>query len=445
MTMSIQQRNEATVHPSARLSGTLPPSGDKSLSNRIGLLASIGKGISRVEGFLASADCIAVLKAMEALGARTHFDRDGELFIHGTGGKMMPPVGPLDLGNSGTGLRLLTGLLAGSPVTATLTGDASLCRRPMGRIMEPLERMDARIAAQGKGRCAPLQVTGTPLKGITYELPVASAQVKSCCMLAALYAKGTTTIVEPTPTRDHTEHVFQRLGLPFSLEENRITVDGLGPDGPSVPSCNWRIPGDISSAAFWLVAAAAHRRGAVTLERVGLNPRRTAVIEVLKRMGARIKVTTRKQDEKDVEPHGDIRITSSKLKGTVIGGDEIPNLIDELPILAVAGACAEGETVIKDAQELRVKESDRIQSMCHNLLKLGVQVEEMDDGMRIHGPASARPGGVVDSFGDHRVAMAMAVYGLLSEAQVTIKRVDCVETSYPAFWEDLVKLGGQVE
>lgn len=445
MSMSIQQRNEATVEPCARLSGTVQPPGDKSLSNRIGLLASIGKGISRVQGFLASADCVAVLKAMEALGARTHFDRDGELFIHGTGGKMMPPVGPLDMGNSGTGLRLLAGLLAGGPVTATLTGDASLSRRPMGRIIEPLERMGAHIVAQGPGGCAPLQITGSALQGVTYELPVASAQVKSCCMLAALFAEGTTTIVEPSPTRDHTEHVFRRLDLPFSVEDNRITVDGFGPGGPSVPSCNWRIPGDISSAAFWMVAAAAHRRGAITLERVGLNPRRTAVIDVLKRMGARIKVTVRKPDPNDVEPYGDIRVTSSKLKGTVIGGDEIPNLIDELPVLAVAGACAEGETVIKDARELRVKESDRIQSMCQNLSKLGVQVEEMEDGMRIQGPATERPGGVVDSFGDHRVAMSMAVYGLLSESRVTVKRVDCVDTSYPTFWEDLEKLGGQVE
>ncbi len=296
----IELRNEATVLPCTKLSGTLQPPGDKSLSNRVGMLASIGKGISRVQGFLASADCVAVLKAMEALGARTHFDRDGELFIHGTGGRFMSPVGPLDLGNSGTGMRLLAGLLAGSPISATLTGDDSLRGRPMGRIIEPLQAMGARVEALGAKGCAPLRIEGTRLQGITYELPVASAQVKSCCMLAALFAEGATTVVEPAPTRDHTEQVFRHLDLPFSVDANRITVDGFGAAGPPVPSKNWRLPADISSAAFWLVGAAAHRRGALTLKNVGLNPRRTAVIDVLKRMGARIKVTPHKLETTDV-------------------------------------------------------------------------------------------------------------------------------------------------
>ena len=445
MRRSISERNMATVHPCSKLTGTLRVPGDKSISHRVGMLASLASGISRVYGFLTSDDCIGLLKAMEALGARTHLSRDGELFIHGTSGKRLIPAGPLYVGNSGTAMRLLAGLLAGSENPVTLTGDKSLQSRPMGRIAEPLRQMGATLELTGERGCAPLRISGGRLKAIEYVLPVASAQVKSCILLAALYAEGTTVVQEPVPTRDHTERIFQQFGLPISIDGNRISVDGFGPAGPELKACAWHIPSDISSAAFWLVAAAAHRRGMVTLTGVGLNPRRTAVIDVLKRMGARIKVAPRKDSGEQGEPVGDIRVSASRLKGTEIGGAEIPNVIDELPVLAVAAALAEGETIIRDAQELRVKESDRIAVMCANLQQAGVDVEETEDGMRIRGPAQIPGGAVFHSHGDHRVAMAMAVLGLFAESPVTVKGVGCIETSYPGFWDDLQRLGGHVE
>ncbi len=444
MVLTLHKPDTATVSPCGKLTGTLAVPGDKSISHRVGILASVSSGISRVHGFLKSADCIGLLKAMEALGARTHLTREGDLYIHGTSGKLLQPAGPLDLGNSGTAMRLLTGFLSGFDMPVVLTGDDSLRSRPMRRIEDPLRRMGANLELMGEKGCAPIRVTGGALKAIEYEMPVASAQVKSCIMLAALRAEGTTTIIEPQPTRDHTEQIYKALGLPVTVRDQTITVEGFGPDGPVLKARAWDIPGDISSAAFWMVAAAAHRRGSVTLQNVGLNPRRTAVLDVLKRMGARIKVSPKKKHDAG-EPVGEIRVSGSRLKGTVIGGAEIPNLIDEIPILAVAAALAEGETVIKDAHELRVKESDRIQTMCENLKKMGVAVEEMEDGMRISGPASVRSGGMVDSYGDHRVAMAMAVLALFSDAPLMIKHVNCIETSYPGFWDDLTRLGGHVE
>ncbi len=442
--LSIYKTDTATVYPCTKLSGTLVVPGDKSVSHRVGILASISSGISRVNGFLNSADCIGLLKAMEALGARTHRSREGDLYIHGTGGRLIEPAGPLDLGNSGTAMRLLAGLLAGVPGAFTLTGDASLQARPMRRIEEPLRKMGARIQLSGDRGCAPMLIKGGGLQAIDYELPVASAQVKSCIMLAALFAEGTTTIIEPAPTRDHTERIFEALQLPMTIDGASIAIEGFGSSGPSLQARTWDVPGDISSAAFWLVAAAV-MKGSVTLQRVGLNPRRTAVLDVLKRMGAKVKVTPAKTANSGAEPVGEIRVSAARLRGTVIEGAEIPNLIDEIPILAVAGALAEGETVIKDAHELRVKESDRIQTMCENLKRMGVEVDEMDDGMRIGGPANLRTGDAVSSYGDHRVAMSMAILGLFSDAPLTIKGVDCIETSYPGFWNHLRELGGHVE
>lgn len=444
MVLTIHKPDTATVSPCAKLTGTLTVPGDKSISHRVGILASISSGISRVHGFLKSSDCIGLLKAMEALGARTHLTREGDLYIHGTSGKIMVPAGALDLGNSGTAMRLLTGFLSGFDMTCELTGDASLRSRPMRRIEEPLRRMGAHIELLGEKGCAPIRITGGRLKAIGYEMPVASAQVKSCIMLAALRAEGTTTIVEPQRSRDHMEQIFRELELPVTVQDRTITVEGFGPSGPSLKAREWDIPGDISSAAFWLVAAAAHRRGSVTFQHVGLNPRRTAIIDVLKRMGAKIKVYPKKQKGAG-ELVGEIRVSGTRLKGTVIEGDEIPNLIDEIPIVAVAAALADGETVIKDARELRVKESDRISTMCENLKKMNVDVEEMEDGMRITGPTNVRTGGVIDSYGDHRIAMSMAVLALFSDAPLTIKHVQCIETSYPGFWDDLTRLGGHVE
>ena len=435
----------ATVHPCGKVAGTLEVPGDKSISHRVAMLSGISSGISRVHGFLNSADCLGTLKAMEALGATSHRSRDGGVIIHGTAGKLLEPAGALDMGNSGTGIRLLTGLLSGFDCEVTLTGDDSLCSRPMRRIEAPLTQMGARITLTGDKGTAPIRVQGGSLQAIDYEVPVASAQVKSAIMLAALFTEGTTRITEPAPTRDHTEKIFATLELPMRVDGLTVEVDGLGSVATAVRAREWYIPGDISSAAFWLVAAAANRRSSVTLKNVGLNPRRSAVLDVLQRMGARIKVSPSKHSEARGEVVGDIRVSGAKLAGTVIGGEEIPNLIDEIPILAVAGALAEGETVIKDARELRVKESDRIRTMCTNLAAMGVEVEEMDDGMRIGGGATIRSGGTVDSFGDHRIAMSMAVLALFSDAPLTIRRVHCIETSYPGFWNHLNRLGGHVE
>ncbi len=436
--------DRATVSPCSKPSGMFTVPGDKSISHRVGILASISSGISRVNGFLNSADCVGLLKAMESLGARTHLMRDGELYIHGTSGKIMEPAGSLDLGNSGTALRLLAGFLSGYDVSVVLTGDESLTQRPMRRIEEPLRRMGAHIELTGEKGCAPIRVTGGGLKGIHYEMPMASAQVKSCILLAALRAEGVTTVIEPQPTRDHTERIFKALGLPITVEDQTISVKGFGPSGPELQARAWDIPGDISSAAFWIVAAAAHRRGTLAIRHVGLNPRRTAVLDVLKRMGAKIKVYPKKKAAGE-EPVGEVRVTGARLKSTVIEGAEIPNLIDEIPVLAVAAALAEGETVIKDAHELRVKESDRIRTMCDNLKRMNVDVEETEDGMRIRGPAHVRSEAIVDSYGDHRIAMAMAVLAMHSDAPLTIRGITCIETSYPGFWDDLTRVGGHVE
>ncbi len=437
--------NTATVHPCARLGGSLSVPGDKSISHRIALLASISKGTSTVRNFLQSSDCISLVRGMEALGARSYFSRDGALHIQGTSGRIMQPAGPLDMGNSGTAMRLLSGFVAGFNVPVVLTGDESLRSRPMTRIQEPLARMGAQIELIGDAGRAPIRVQGGELKGITYDLPVASAQVKSCVLLAALHAAGTTVITEPQPTRDHTERLFQTLGIPVTMDGLKISLEGFGARGPGLASRDWAIPGDFSSAAFWLVAAAANRKASLTIKDVGLNPRRTALLNVLKRMGARIKISAARSKSEVEEPVGQIRVSGARLKGTVIGGEEIPNLIDELPILAVAGALAEGETVIKDAYELRVKESDRIYSMCVNLRALGVDVEEMKDGMVVHGPCRISAGATVNSFGDHRIAMSMAILALFAAKPLTINNIACIETSYPGFWDDLKRLGAHVE
>jgi 3-phosphoshikimate 1-carboxyvinyltransferase len=338
-------------------------------------------------------------------------------------------------------MRLLAGLFAGQPMVTELTGDASLRSRPMGRIKEPLERMGARLELLGEGGRAPVRITGGRLRGIDYAMPVASAQVKSCILLAGLFAEGTTVVREPLPTRDHTERLFQALGIPLKLEGGRITLAGYGPAGPALAGRDWQVPGDFSSAAFWLVAAAAGHGGRITLQNVGLNPRRTALLEVLRRMGARLAVS---ESRSDTEPCGEVSVSGGKLKGTRVAGAEIPDLIDELPIVAVAGALAEGATEIRDARELRVKESDRIAAMAANLRAMGVTVTEYEDGLAVQGGARLRGGVTLDSQGDHRIAMAMAILALFAEAPVTIVPVACVDTSYPEFWKHLEELGGHV-
>ncbi len=430
----------AVVHPCRALNGRVAVPGDKSVSHRAAMLAALCRGPSRLTGFLRSEDCLNTLRAVEALGARVELGTEA---ITVTGGDWSAPAEPLDMGNSGTGLRLLAGLAAGRAWTTVLTGDASLCSRPMRRIQVPLESMGARVELLGAGGCAPVRVTGGALRGIRYAMPVPSAQVKSCLLLAGLFADGETAVEEPLPTRDHTERALQSLGLALAIEGNRIALCGFGPQGPRLKARDWRIPGDFSSAAFWLVAAAAVGEH-ITLPGVGLNPRRTALLDVLERMGAPCERRL-ETDPGASEPIGAIEARRAPLRGTVIGGAEIPNLIDELPILAVAGALAEGTTEIRDARELRVKESDRIACMVSNLKRLGVPVEEREDGLVVRGPARPAGGATADAFGDHRIAMALAILALRASGPVRLRGVACIRTSYPDFWQHLESLGAHVE
>lgn len=434
----------AMVHPATKLGGELCVQGDKSISHRVAMLAGLASGSSTVRNFLTSEDCVNSLRAMEALGARTFFSEEGELTIVGTGGKVLEPVAPLNLGNSGTGIRLLTGLLAGLPLTAELTGDESLCSRPMTRIKDPLEKMGARIELLGANGCAPIRVQGGGLKGISYTLPVASAQVKSCILLATLFAEGKTSITEVMETRDHTERLFAEMGIPVKVSGLRIEMEGFGAKGPALKAREWQVPGDFSSAAYAMVAVAARPGWSVTIRDVGLNPRRTALLDVLKRMQAKVEITLT-SGASDGEPIGDVRIEGAELKATEVGGAEIPKLIDELPLVAVLGALAEGKTVIRDAKELRVKESDRISTMASNLQLLGVEVVELEDGMEIRGPAELSTGASLRSHGDHRIAMSMAVLALHAKKSIMVNNIACVDTSYPAFWNDLKRLGAHVE
>lgn len=439
------------IHPSRRIRGRVTVPGDKSVSHRVALLSALASGESTVDGFLDSEDCLNTLKAVEALGAS--ISRNGDhVTIRGTGGLFRKPSSVLDMGNSGTGIRLLAGLLAGQGFSAELTGDASLRSRPMRRIQEPLARMGATVELLGDKGCAPVRITGGKLKGIDYVLPVASAQVKSCVLFAGLFAEGRTVVTEPEPTRDHTERMLRAMGMTVEITGLRISVEGSGGKGLNLRPGKWTVPGDFSSAAFWLVAAACREGAEVTIEGVGLNPRRTALLDVLRRMGADIEIGIQKSESRSQkmkeqygrwEEVGTVTVKGRKLKGTEIGGVEIPNLIDEIPILAVAGALAEGRTVIRDAQELRVKESDRISTMARGLTTVGVQLEEKPDGMIVTGASKISGGMDIDSFDDHRVAMAMSVLALSADAPVGIMKTACVATSYPTFWKHLTTLTGQ--
>ncbi|MDO9541037.1 MAG: 3-phosphoshikimate 1-carboxyvinyltransferase [Kiritimatiellia bacterium] len=430
----------AVVKPGQRAQGTITVPGDKSISHRVAMMAALASGTSLISGFLHAEDCLNTLKALGALGATIEFPGDTHRI---TGGKWHVRKNPLVMGNSGTGLRLMAGLLAGRPWTSELTGDESLRSRPMERIKEPLEKMGARLELTGNKGCAPIRITGGKLRAIDYEMPVASAQVKSCVLLAALFADGVTNVIEKKPTRDHTEQIFRRMGIPLIIEGDRISVRGFGASGPALEPIVCEIPGDFSSAAFWLAAACAKPGSRIIVRQVGLNPRRTGLLDVLRRMGAQISVVA-DENAKLLEPCGTVSAEGGRLQATTVGGAEIPNIIDELPLVAVLGALAQGITVISGARELRVKESDRIAVMAANLRLLGVELEEKEDGLIINGGGRLRGEVTVDSFGDHRVAMAMAIMALYAESPVTIRNIACVATSYPEFWNNLRRIGADV-
>lgn len=433
----MKKTEDQTVSRTKKVGGRLRVPGDKSISHRVAMLGAMAEGTSRISGFLASEDCLNTLNAMAALGAEVQHLPDGTITISGSCGQLKQPEGDLDLGNSGTGIRLLAGLLAGQPITVTMTGDASLRSRPMGRIQKPLEAMGAKIDLLGKGGCAPIKVRGGFVQPTRYELPMASAQVKSAVLLAGLSANGTTTVIEPRPTRDHTERLLLAMGADLKVDGLTISLNSPGLKDLPLKSGNWQVPGDFSSAAFWITAAAVSPGSEVIIDGVGLNPRRTALLDVLRRMGAEIEVA---MDDSRWEPIGTVRICGSqRLRATEVGGDEIPNLIDELPLVAVAGALAEGTTIIRDAAELRVKESDRIATMAANLTAAGVAVTETPDGMQISGGRPAG-GSTAESYGDHRIAMAMAVLALNAAQPIRICNIACIATSYPQFWDDLQKI-----
>jgi len=424
---------------------TLRVPGDKSISHRAAIFGGLAEGVTSIKGFLPSEDCLATLAAMEALGAgverRTGVDGRGlDLEIRGCGGALSAAPGELDCGNSGTTMRLLCGVLASQGSESVLVGDASLSSRPMGRVMVPLRAMGADIEALGDPErgLAPLRVRGASLRPLRYELPVASAQVKSCVLLAGLRCEGRTVVVQPAVTRDHTERMMAEFGIEVEVGGDGLEVALVGPQVARAGAI--RVPGDISSAAFWLVAGAACPGARLVLSGVGLNPTRDGVLKVLERMGAKLDY------ERDAwrapgEPAGDIVVEGGGLTGVVMGGSEIPNIIDELPVLAVAGALASGVTEIRDAGELRVKETDRIAAVASNLRLMGVEVEEREDGMRIVGGARLR-GARLPSYGDHRIAMAFAVAGLFAEGETVIEGAECIGTSYPGFHDDLKLVAG---
>jgi 3-phosphoshikimate 1-carboxyvinyltransferase len=406
--------------------------GDKSISHRAAIFGGLSNGVCEISNFLPSEDCLNTLKAMRSLGA--HFEVLEELEnygpiklrIHGKSMELTPPESPIDCGNSGTGMRLLAGLLAGQKFTSELFGDASLSSRPMGRITIPLAEMGAKLETLGeKPGCAPLRIHGAELHPIDYEMPMASAQVKSAILIAGLFAKGITSVTQPSVTRDHTERMMAAFKLSCKTVENKISVSG----GQMPESCDIKVPGDISSAAFWLVAAAAMPGSRLLLKDIGLNPTRTAILKVLSRMGAHL---TEILHSTDGEPIGNIEIHGAALKGTTLLPEEIPNLIDEIPVIAVAAALATGETQIRGARELRVKETDRITTTVESLRKMGVDVEELEDGMIIHGgkPLHAAE---IESHGDHRIAMAFSVAGLFAKGETIVRGTDCINTSYPGF------------
>jgi 3-phosphoshikimate 1-carboxyvinyltransferase len=368
-----------------------------------------------------------MVNAMRALGIKIEQPEPTVLVVHGKKRVLNAPRSEINCGNSGTTMRLLAGLLAGQNFESRLVGDAGLSKRPMDRVIAPLSEMGASIVAEGPDQTAPLRISGGSLRGIHYRPTVASAQVKGALLLAGLFARGKTTVEEVSPTRNHMEKIFNYFLVRTAADDN----GGVSAFGDQMPeSRDFDIPGDISSAAFWLVAAAAQRRGHLLIRDVGLNDTRTALLAVLLRMGAQVREAV--EDVEQVEPRGVVEVTGFPLRATVIQGKEVPNLIDELPILSVAGALANGKTIIRQAEELRVKETDRIAAMAHNLRAMGGQVSELKDGLEIHGPAPLH-GARVPSFGDHRIAMAFAVAGLFADGETVVQDAECIRESYPGF------------
>ena len=418
---------ELRVKRASRIDLEITVPGDKSISHRAVIVAALSNGVCTLRGFLPSEDCMHTVNALRALGIKIEQPEPTTLLIHGKKRVLTAPDKEINCGNSGTTMRLLAGLLAGQKFESRLVSDSALSKRPMDRVIAPLSEMGASVIAEGPERTPPLRIQGGSLRGIHYQPSVASAQVKGAMLLAGLFARGKTTVKQPIPTRNHMEKVLNYFLVRTTTEDDgSVTIFG-----EQVPeSRDFDITGDISSAAFWLVAAGAQRRGHLLIRDVGLNDTRTALLGVLLRMGAQVREAV--DDVEQLEPRGVVEVTGVPLKATVIQGKEVPQLIDELPILSIAGALASGKTTIRHAEELRVKESDRIAAIAHNLRAMGAQVSELSDGLEIHGPAPLH-GARLPSFGDHRIAMAFAVAGLFAEGETVIQDAECIRESYPGF------------
>lgn len=414
-----------------RLRGTIKAPGDKSISHRAAILASLASGKSIVTNFLPSDDCLRTVSCMRALGAdlivRRSFTNGWELEASGVGlHRLKEPGWILDVGNAGTSIRLLSGILSGQNFFSVITGDDSIRRRPMDRVVVPLRQMGAQIDGRGEATLAPLAVRGGNLSGIEYETPLASAQVKSAILLAGLYAQGKTTVVEPLRSRDHTERMLRAAGAEVSVDGLRVTVA----PAKELEARSFAAPGDTSSAAFFIVAGLICSDSDITIENIGANPTRTGILRVLERMGANIELMNER--EAGGEPAADIHIMTSRLHGTEVEPEEIPSMLDEVPILAVAASFAEGRTVIKGAADLQAKESDRLAATNSELAKMGAKIEGTEDTLVIEGTGRLQ-GAACRSYGDHRIAMSCAIAGLAAEGETTVENFDCVTTSFPDF------------
>ena len=432
--MGTIERSYMIIQKHGPLRGELAVPGDKSISHRSVMFGALSEGITEAENFLTGADCLSTISCFRQMGISV--EQNGtSVIIHGKGlHGLTRPYGIIDAGNSGTTVRLLSGILAGQPFDSTITGDASIQKRPMKRVMTPLSQMGASITSVHENGCAPLQIKGSPLHGIHYLSPVASAQVKSCVLLAGLYADTPTSVTEPAISRNHSELMLRYFGADIQCEGTTSTVL----PNPRLVGQKVNVPGDISSAAYFIAAALLVPGSEVLLKNVGINPTRDGMLRVVRAMGGDVTLINESTD--GAEPCADLLIRSSSLHATTIEGELIPTLIDELPVIAVLAAFAEGTTVIKDAAELKVKESDRIAVMTENLKRMGADVEPTDDGMIIHG---GRPlhGATINPYLDHRIAMSFAVAALAADGETDIQDADCVKISYPGFYTDLEGLG----
>lgn len=416
-----------------QLNGTIIVPGDKSISHRSIMFGAIAKGKTTVSGFLLGEDCLSTIDCFRKLGVDITVEGTNVTIQSDGMDNWQEPKEVLYTGNSGTTTRLMLGILSGTKLHTVMTGDASIAKRPMRRVADPLRLMGAQIAGRENGQYTPLAIQGTQLKAIDYTMPVASAQVKSAIILAGLRAEGTTIVREKEVSRDHTERMLRQFGAQITVEDGVVYFEG----GQQLKATHVNVPGDISSAAFFLVAGAIVPNSNIVMKNVGVNPTRAGIIEVLENMGASMKVEV--EDETAAEPTATITIETSNLKATTIEGDIIPRLIDEIPILALLATQAEGTTIIRDAEELKVKETDRITAVVNELKKLGANIEATDDGMIIHGPTKLH-GGKLQSYGDHRIGMMGAIAALITNEPVEIDDTDCIAVSYPTFFDHVDSL-----